>query len=111
MKQFYQQVSVDYKSGRFQFICPVCGRVHYGQKVPLVCRAAKAISLCEQGRAMGLWQDIFNRKKVKAVQQLSNFSNLCTVCGQFVCDDCYSPANPDGACAKCEGKNNSDKSI
>ncbi len=109
MKQFYQQVSVDYKSGRFQFICPVCGKVEYGIKVPFLCSAGKTISLCEQGRAMGLWQDIFNRRKAKAVTQLSHRVNLCTNCGRFVCDNCYSRANPTGSCAKCSemqtGKN------
>ncbi len=101
MGQFYQQVSVDYRSVRFQFICPVCGKVYYGKKVPVFCSAQKTISLCEQGRAMGLWQDIFNHSKAKAVTQLSIHSNLCTVCGQFVCDDCYSRTNPNGACIRC----------
>ncbi len=102
MGQLHGQVRVDYSSARFVFVCPVCGRAWYAGKVPFLCRAAKAISLCEQGRAMGLWQDIFNRSKVKAVSQLSAHINLCTSCGKFVCDDCYSRTNPKGACAKCE---------
>ncbi len=102
MKKFYQLVAVDYSTYKFRFICPRCGKVHYGRKVPFICRAAKTISLCEQGRAMGLWQDIFNRSKVKAVEELSRHTNLCLSCGQFVCDDCFSTASHNGTCKKCE---------
>ncbi len=104
MREFYKQVRVDKKEYRFFAECPLCGKRHYEQKLPLLCRSPQIVELVENGRAGRFRQHRYNKSRVAAIQVLARHYNLCRCCGEWVCNDCFLPAADEGLCAKCKGK-------
>ncbi|MBE6933004.1 MAG: hypothetical protein E7464_06475 [Ruminococcaceae bacterium] len=100
MRQFYQSVRVDAESLRFYYQCSICGRMQYGEKLPLLCRGVRALARCAVGKG-GMSQRVFNRAKVQAVQQLALQFNQCRYCLRWVCDECYDMDHTDGICCTC----------
>lgn len=105
MKQFYELVRVDAESLRFYVLCPICGRKQYGQRIPLLCRSARALARCSAGRAGRFRQSAFNRARAAATQLLALQCNQCRHCHRWVCDDCYDITDPLGACRSCAQNN------
>ena len=101
MREFYRQVRVAPDSWRFSAGCSACGKIIPGPAAPLFCRGPRHLKKCEDGTAELLSQNIFNHAHANAVQTLALQFNRCGRCGSWVCDDCFDPDAPLGACANC----------
>lgn len=103
MRQLYEQVHVDKKTGRFYAKCQVCGKIQYSKKLPLFCRGEELLNLLEEGRAGGIRQKIYNNRKAKSVQDLARYFNQCRNCGKWVCDEKFDADSLE--CITCKGGN------
>ncbi len=105
MRDFYKQTGVS-QNARFYAACAICGKKHYGSKLPLLCRTANMPELLENGRAGKIRRCVYNKSFVSAVQVLAGYFNLCRSCGSWVCDKCFVPEKRNGICITCNDKIN-----
>lgn len=103
MRRFYEEVWVD-DTMRFFTACSICGKRKYAGRLPLLYRSKDSLGLLEQGKGGKYRQAAYNRRKTSVVQHLARFFNRCTVCGKWVCDDCFHPNAGYGACHNCINK-------
>ncbi len=101
MRDFYKLVQIDKTKNRFYVVCPQCGKRINGLSLPWICRNT---DILETKKVPQIKQIIFNKKRVKATQDLVRQFNFCHYCGTWVCDDCFKIEDLDDHCKECEKK-------
>ncbi len=102
MRQLYEQVRVDENLMRFCMECDIKGNRIYSKKVPVICRNRMLLDSLEQGSVGGIRQQVYNRTRAAAIQELARYFNQCRKCGKWVCDDMYDPEKME--CTDCTDK-------